>query len=239
MADRKTTDTPDAFVLSGCRLSPWIKEPAHVGDVLKRFGPLPEPALRNIVEELDTAVMNYRIALKKRALKFDEADPILEQFEKSLLKVKRQWTDDKFRPLHPAFVALSLELIPTNERKQQAERAMAAINLDLVATTLLQITKKLRNPDAYAAAHHRPRSMSFERAFLWEPLLRLMERNHVQPGEHGSFLGAIKALHLAAGIGPPSEGAIKKMRHDQRKRRTEITAARKKRAQAQPFGGSR
>jgi hypothetical protein len=85
-----------------------------------------------------------------------------------------------------------------------------------LATTLRRIIGKLRDPKEYAAAHHQPGGKSFERAFLLEPLLRLMKKFHAKPGQHGSFLGAIKSLHLAIGIDPPSEGAIKKMRHDLR-----------------------
>ena len=62
-------------------------------------------------------------------------------------------------------------MIPRSERKQNADAAMASINLDLVATTLLRIISKLRVPKVYAAALPQPRGKSVERAFLWEPLL--------------------------------------------------------------------
>jgi hypothetical protein len=129
--------------------------------------------------------------------------------------MKRQWFD-KLRPLRPAFIALRIKMIPRRHRKQEADAAMASIKLDLVATTLLRITRKLRISKEYAAAHHQPGGKSVERAFLWEPLLRLMRQYNAKPGQHGSFLGATKSLHLAIGIRPPSEGAIKKMLHDLR-----------------------
>jgi len=215
MADNEPAETSDYFI-HGWRLSPSIfKKPAHIADVVKRFGPQRPSSLREIIQALDMIALDYRVARKKRPLKFEEADLILRQFENSLLKIKKQWLD-KLRPLHPAFISRRITMIPTSERKQEARAAMASINLDMVATTLLTITGKLRDPKEYAAAHHQPGGKSFERAFLWEPLLRLMKKHHAKPGQHGSFLGAIKALHLAIVIDPPSEGAIKKMLHDLR-----------------------
>jgi hypothetical protein len=205
------------FFIEGRPLSRAIFEkPQHVIDVLKYFGLQRRSTLRKIIHELDMMAINYRIALKNKPPKFAEAEPVLEQFEAWLLKTKKQWLDDKLRPLHPAFVALRITMIRRSERKQKIDAAMALINLDLVATTLLRIVRKLRVPKEYAAAHRRPGGKSLERAFLWEPLLRLMTKYHAKPGQRGSFLGATKALHLAIGFDPPSEGTIKKMRHDLR-----------------------
>jgi hypothetical protein len=216
MADDVPTETPDHFI-HGWRLSARIfKKPKHIADVVKRFGPQRPSTLRKIVQALDMMATDYRVARKQRPPKFEEADPILERFENPLLKMKKLWLGDELRPLHPAIIALRIKMIPRSERKQKADAAMASINLDLVATTLLRIIRKLRDPKKYAAAHHQPGGKSFERAFLWEPLLRLMKKFHAKPGQHGSFLGAIKSLHLAIGIDQPSEGAIKKMLHDLR-----------------------
>jgi hypothetical protein len=216
MANDEPAETSDYFI-HGWRLSASIfKKPEHIADVVKRFGSQRPSTFRKIIQALDMMATDYRVALKKRPPKFEEADLILKQFENSLLKIKKQWLNKKFRPLHPAFIALRIKMIARSERKKNANAAMASINLDLVATTLLRITGKLRDPKEYAAAHHQPGGRSIQRAFLWEPLLRLMKKYHVKPGQHGSFLGATKALHLAIGIDPPSEGAIKKMLHDLR-----------------------
>jgi hypothetical protein len=218
MANKHPLPELSDFFIEGRPLSRAVfKKPKHVTDVLKYFGLQRRSTLRKLIHELDMVAIHYRIALKNKPLKFEKADPILEQFENSLLKVKKQWLDDKLRPLHPAFIALRLKMIPRSERKQKADAAMTSINLDLVATTLLRIIRKLRVPKEYAAAHHLPGGKSLERAFLWEPLLRMMKKYHAKPGQHrGSLVGAIKSLHLAIGIDPPSEGAIKKMRHDLR-----------------------
>jgi hypothetical protein len=216
MANDEPTEPSHDFIL-GWRLSRKLFEkPEHVADVLKYFGVQRRSTLRKIVQALDMMAIEYRVALKNRPPKFEEANPILERFENSLLKIKEQWLNKKLRPLHPAFIALRIKMIARSERKKNADAAMASINLDLVATTLLRIIGKLRDPKEYAAAHHQPVSKSLQRAFLWEPLLRLMKKYHVKPGQHGSLLGAIKSLHLALGIDPPSEGAVKKMRHDLR-----------------------
>ena len=216
MANDEPAETPDYFI-HGWRLSPRIfKKPEQIHDVLKRFGPRRRRStLRKIIQELDTMAIEYRVALGNKPPKFEEADPILERFQNSLLKVNEQWLN-KLIPLHPAFIGLRIKMIPRSARKHNADAAMATINLDLVAKTLLRIISKLRDPKVYAAAHRLPRGKSVERAFLWEPLLRLMKKYQAQPGQHGSFLGATKSLHLAIGIRPPSEGAIKKMRHDLR-----------------------
>jgi hypothetical protein len=215
MANDEPAETSDYFI-HGWLLSPRIfKKPEPIADVVKRFGQQRPSTLRKIIQALDMMATDYRVALKNRPPKFEEADPILERFEQSLLKAKKLWLNE-LRPLHPAIIALRIKMIPRSERKKNANAAMASIDPNLVATTLRRIIGKLRDPKEYAAAHHQPGGKSFERAFLWEPLLRLMKKYHVKPGQHGSFLGAIKSLHLALGIDPPSEGAIKKMLHDLR-----------------------
>jgi hypothetical protein len=216
MANDEPAETSDYFVHSWRLSASIFKKPEHIADVVKRFGPQRPSTLRKIIQALDMMATDYRVALKKRPPKFEEADPFLERFENSLLKIKGQWLNKKLRPLHPAFIALRIKMIARSERKKNANAAMASINLDLVATTLLRIMRKLRDPKQYAAAHHQPGGKSFERAFLWEPLLRLMKKFHAKPGQHGSFIGAIKSLHLGLGIDPPSEGAVKKMLHDLR-----------------------
>ncbi|MFG3595522.1 hypothetical protein [Bradyrhizobium sp. RDI18] len=204
------------YSIHGWRLSAAIfKKPEQIADVVKRFGPQRPSALREIIQKLDVIVTDYRIARKKRPLKFEDAEPILQQFENSLLKVKEQWLV-QLSPMHDAFIALRMRMVPPSERKRESRAAMTSIDLELVATTLLNITGRLRDPKQYAAAHHQPGGKSFERAFLWEPLLRLMKEHHAKPGQHGSFFGAAKALHLAIGIAPPPEGTIKKMLHDLR-----------------------
>ena len=133
----------------------------------------------------------------------------MERFENSLLKVNEQWLD-KLIPLHPAFIALRIKMIPRSARKHNADAAMATINLDLVATTLLRIISKLRDPRVMLQ-HIVCRVVSLLNVLSYgSHLLRLMKKYHAKPGQHGSFLGATKSLHLAIGIRPPSEGAIRK-----------------------------
>ena len=229
------TERPDDFLLSWGLPRSIFEKPQQVAGVLKRFGPQRRSGFRKVVQELDRIVVDYRIARKKRSPKFAEADRILKSFESSLLKVKKLWLNE-LRPLHSAIIARRIEMIPRSERKQRARAAMASINLDLVATTLLHIAGELRAPKIYAAAHYQPGGKSVERSFLWEPLLQLMEEFQVKPGQHGPFLGAVKSLHLALGIDPPSEGAVKKMLHDlrrgERSKHSKGYAAAKKRTNA-------
>jgi hypothetical protein len=191
MAIDDPTERPDAFLLSWRPPRLVFEKPEHIAGVLKRFGLQRRSTFRKIVQELGTAVIDYRVAHKKRSPKFAEADRILKPFEKSLLKVKKLWLNE-LRPLHPAIIALRIEMIERSERKLKANAAMTSINLDLVATTLLQIVGELRDSRKYAAAHHQSAGKSVERGFLWEPLLRLMEEFQVKPGQHGSFLGAVR-----------------------------------------------
>jgi hypothetical protein len=209
------TERPDDFLASWQPSQMLFAKPEQLAGVLKRFGLQRRSTLRNIAQELDRMVIDYWVARKKRSPKFAEADSILKRFQTSLLKTKKLWLDE-LRPLHSAVIARRLGMIPPDERKQRASASMASINLDLVATTLLQIAGELRNPKTYAAAHHQPGGMSPDRAFLWQPLFELMKQYHVKPGQYGSFVGAIKSLHLAIGIDPPSEGVVKKMLHDLR-----------------------
>jgi hypothetical protein len=204
------------FSIHGRLLSPVIfRKPEHVANVLKYFGPQNPSTLGKIVCELDMIAIRYRIAVKSRPLKFEEAKPILAGFEKSLRKAKKLWLG-QLRPLHPAIISLALTMIPPNERKQRAPEAMASINVDRVVTVMLQITAKLRDAKSYAAGHYQAGGKSVDRAFLWEPLMRLMEKHDAKPGQYGPLIRAIKFFHLALGIDPPSEGAIKKMGHDLR-----------------------
>jgi hypothetical protein len=218
MVEELPTGTADCLI-HGWRLSRRIfAKPEHLHAVLKRFGPgRRRSTLRKIVQELDTIAREYRVALKKRDPKFEEMNPVLEQFENSLLRTKKQWLEE-MKPLHPAFITQRVKMIQRADHKQHAAAAMVSIDLELVANTLLKIIKKLRVPKLYAAALPQPRGKSVERAYLWEPLLRLMKKYQAVPGQHGSLIGAVRSLHLAVGIEPPSEGAIKKMRHDLRNR---------------------
>jgi hypothetical protein len=215
MANDKPTATPDPIVIHGWPLSPRVfKKPEHVHDVLKRFGPQRRPALRKIAQALDMMVIDYRIARSnKPPLKFAEAHPKLERFENWLLKGEEYWND--LRPLHPTFLTQRLEMIPRNALKEEADAARATVNLAPVATTLLNIVRELRDPKKYSAALRQPHG-SHERAYLWQPLLRTMERYRVKPSQHGSFMCAVKSLHLALGIDPPSEVAVRKMLYDLR-----------------------
>src|SRR5438105_4928458 len=115
MANDEPAETSDYFI-HGWRLSANIfTKPENIADVVKRFGPQRPSTLREIIQALDMMATDYRIALKKRPPKFEEADLILKQFENSLLKIKKQWLD-KLRPLHPAFISLRIAMVPSSER---------------------------------------------------------------------------------------------------------------------------
>ena len=51
-----------------------------------------------------------------------------------------------------------------------------------------------------------------------EGVMLALKDHGVKPGQYGSFAGAIRSLHLALEIDPPSDGAVKKMLHDLRQR---------------------
>lgn len=233
MANDEPVETPDDYFILGWRLSTRIfQKPEHIADVLRRFGPRSPSTLRKIIQELDIVVKEYLAACKKKPpLKFAEADPRLVRLEKWLGKAQREWNG--LRPLHPAFYTLRVQMIPQNERKEKVQVATATTDLGLVTTNLLEIVRRLRDSKRYSAALRLPDGKSYERAFLWEPFLRLMKDHGVKPGQHGSFLGAIKSLHLALKIDPPSKDAVNQMRHDLRqskrpKRRKGYAAAKKR-----------
>ena len=84
---------------------------------------------------------------------------------------------------------------------------------------LLPVLKWLSDPNNYNATSFQPTNShkshkSLERAFLWEPLLQLMKKHGVKPGQRGSFCRAIKSLHSALGISPPNEVAVRRTVHD-------------------------
>jgi hypothetical protein len=214
MANDKPTETPDPLVFYGWRLSRLFKCPEHVPYVLRRFGPLPQSVLREVIEALDTMVIDWGAAHRKKPpFKFVNADPRLKRLQNFLRKAQIEWSG--LRPEHQTFFSLAVEMVPQNERKEKAELAAAAIDLGMLATRLLPIIEKMRDPKEFNAAHRLPHHKSAERAFLWEPVLRLMQKYQVTPGQRGSTSGAIKSLHHALGI-DPQEGAVRKMLHDLR-----------------------
>src|SRR4051794_14741367 len=103
------------FFIDGRPISRAIfNNPEHIPDVLKYFGVQNRSARRTIVHALDMMATNYRIAVKKRAPKFGEAKSILDQFETSLRKVRKQWLHD-LRPLHSIIIAHRIATIPPSE----------------------------------------------------------------------------------------------------------------------------
>lgn len=234
MANDDPTATSDPSVIHGWPLSRFFKKPEHVHDVLQRFGPQRPSARRKIVQALDMMAIDYRVARSnKPPLKFALANPKLERFEKWLANGEKLWND--LAPLHPTLLTLRLEMIPRNALKEQADAARATVDLAPVATTLLGIVKELRDPKKYSAALRQPHG-SHERTYLWQPLAQLMAQYRVKPSQHGTFLGAVRAMHAALEADPPSEGAVKKMLHDLRQRerpkRREGYATAKKRRDA-------
>jgi hypothetical protein len=212
MVNDKPTTTPDPNIILGWRLSSRLfKKPEHLPDVLKHFGPQRRSVLRKIIEAVDMMATDYWAARTKRPPKFETTRTKLKRLEKLLVDAQAEWID--LRELHPVLVTLRIKTIPSSERKERADAAIATIDLGLMAKTLLPLIRTLRDPKSYSAAVGQPHGKSYERTYLWEPLLRLMKAHHANVDQRGVFGGAITSLHLALGIDPP-EGAVRKMRYD-------------------------
>jgi hypothetical protein len=214
MLNDKPTEATDPRVLYGWRLSDLFKNPEHIPDVLKWFGPLPQSTLREIIEALDMMALNWGAAHgKKWPMKFVDAEPKLQRLEKWLSQAQKEW--DGLAPLHTACVRLAIEGVPRTKRKTKARSAAKAINLSPVIKNILPILRHLRDPEKFSAAHGMAHQKFAERVFLWEPLLQLMHKHQANPGQRGSEAGAIRSLHRSLGI-DPQDGTVRKMLHDRR-----------------------
>jgi hypothetical protein len=212
MVDDKPTATRDPNVILGWRLSRVFKKPEHLSDVLKFFGPQRQSALRKIIEAVDMMGADYWAARTKKLPKFEASSAKLKRLEVLLADAQAEWIG--LRELHPVLMTLRIKTIPSSERKEKADAAIATIDLDLMVKTLLPLIRKLRDPKSYSAAVGQPHGKSYERTYLWEPLMHLMKEYHVEMWQRGVFLGALRSLHLALGVSLPNEVTVRKMRHD-------------------------
>jgi len=204
-------------VLFGWRLSPYIRKPEHVPDVLTTiFGRQPQPTSREIVIALDASATNYGTARRRRpAIKAPAAElKQLVSFGRPFLNI---WK--KIEPLlEPEIITRAMILMtPPHERRHRDYEVPT--NPGPALNNLLPVLKWLSDANNYTAASLQPENShkthkTLERAFLWEPLLQLMKERGVKPGQYGDFSHGIRLLHLALGIEPPNEVGVRRTVYD-------------------------
>ena len=144
--------------------------------------------------------------------------------------------------LYPEIITRAMILMtPPDERRHR--NFEVPINPGPALKRLLPVLEWLSDPDNYNAtffqqANSHKSHKSLERAFLWEPLLHLMKKHGVKPGQYGSFSRAIKSLHFALGIDPPNEvavrGTVHDMKHGQTPEEAQALSEQQKHRIAQP-----
>ena len=208
----------DPRVIFGWRLSPYLRKPEHVPDVLTTiFGRQPQSALREIVEALDTWAINYGSARRHRPSTKLPATELrdLQSLGRPFLNI---WEEIGPTLLYSEIITRAMILMtPPDERRRRDFEVPT--NPGPALKNLLPVLKWLSDPNNYNATSFQPTNShkshkSLERAFLWEPLLQLMKKHGVKPGQRGSFCRAIKSLHSALGISPPNEVAVRRTVHD-------------------------
>lgn len=216
MADRPAK-TPDWLVAlrhptqGDLKLSPYVRAPDHIADVLIAFGPRLPADLRKIVLALDEMAIRYMPARKSKPMKFAAADDLLAPLETSFAKSLKLW--EQAGLLHPVLLRSRVHVTPSKERRTTLFN-WREMDPSLTLKNALLAVRAARDPSVYRAATDQPAPKDsqklLERALLWEPLFDLMNQFGVRDfSEHQPLMRTVKALHLAIGIAPPNANAFK------------------------------
>jgi hypothetical protein len=200
------------------RVSPSIVAPEHFRDVLRAFGPQDVGVRRHIIIEIDGWAIQLKYARKhKIPMKFATADPFLARLERATVNLQSLW--EKASPFHSGMSITKMMMTPASEA---SKLAWPDIDLAGALADLLSTIRAVRNLETYMQAFSRQGPSSrkrLERALLWEPLLDLLDKFHIQNfNQHQPLITTVRALHLACGIDPPDPAAVRQTVDSRRKR---------------------
>ena len=230
MADAPRNETPEWLaalrdpIKGDLKLSSFIRAPDHIPDVLKAFGKQLPPDRRRIVVAVDHMVKSLRLAL--------EYEPTLTDTEREkrlnrIVKAGKSIQKNMHAELRFAIFWANLLEVPTKDRDWKVpigDRdafAETLYNHDATFDVSLMLIiagaeKLLNNPELYRAVLWQPpgedRHKALVRALLWEPLLDLLGGFNIESyDQHQPLIHTIRSLHLACGIDPPNDGAVRQV----------------------------
>jgi hypothetical protein len=227
MADAPRKETPDWLAalrdptLGDLKLSSFVRAPEHIPDVLKAVGEQQPSDRRRIVVALDRWTTNLWFASEyKPELSFTETRERLERIVaagKSLrnnlhseLRFAISWANVMKQPIEARDGLVEWMYVPD---------ATFDVGLMFIIAGAEEL---LRNPEAYRAVFWQPpgpeRHKSLVRVLLWEPLLDLLYDFKIESyDQHQPLIRTIRSLHLACGIDPPNDGAVRVVVHERKK----------------------
>ncbi|SIN88776.1 hypothetical protein SAMN05443247_00473 [Bradyrhizobium erythrophlei] len=237
MIDQPNKEIPDWLAalrdptLGDLKLSSFIRAPEHVPDVLKAFGEQRPADRRRIVVAVDHMVKSLRLALEYEPTLTDtEREKRLNRIVKSGKSIRESMHADlRFAIFWANLLELPIKdrdwKVPIGDRDAFAETLYnhdATFDVSLMLI-IAGAEKLLNNPELHRAVLWQPpgkqRHKALTRASLWEPLLDLLTEFKIENlDEHQPLIDTVRSLHLACGIEPPDDGAVRQTVFDWRKR---------------------
>jgi len=221
MIDQPNKEIPDWLAelrdptLGDLKLSSFIRAPEHIPDVLKAFHEQRPADRRRIVVALDRMATNLWFASEyKPELSFTETRERLERIVAAGKNLRNN--------LHSE---LRFAISWANVMKQPVEARDGVVEAMHIPDATFDVglmfiiagaEELLRNPEAYRAVFWQPpgteRHKSLVRVLLWEPLLDLLNDFQIEDfDEHQHLIVTIRALHVACGIEPRNDGAVRQV----------------------------
>jgi hypothetical protein len=221
MADAPRNETPEWLaalrdpIKGDLKLSSFIRAPKHVPDVLKAFGEQLPPDRRRIVAAFDRMATNLWFAREyKPTLSSKEANERIER----IVAAGKNLRNNLHSELRFAISWANVMKQPVEARDEVVEAMHipdATFDVGLMFI-IAGAEELLRNPEAYRAVFWQPpgteRHKSLVRVLLWEPLLDMLADFKIEKfDEHQPLISTIRSLHLACGIEPPNDGAVRQV----------------------------
>jgi hypothetical protein len=236
MADAPRKETPDWLAalrdptLGDLKLSSFIRAPKHIPDVLKAFGEQRPPDRRRIVVAVDHMVKSLCLALEYEPTLTDtEREKRLNRIVRSGKSIRKSMHADlRFAIFWANLLELPIKdrdwKVPIGDRDAFAE-TLYSHDATFDVSLMLMIAgaeKLLDNPELYRAVLWQPpgeeRHKALVRALLWEPLLDLLDDFKIESyDQHQPLIHTIRSLHLACGIDPPNDVAVRVAVHERKK----------------------
>jgi hypothetical protein len=205
-------------------LSSFIRAPEHIPNVLKAFGEQRPPDRRRIVVAVDHMVKSLRLALEYEPTLTDtEREKRLNRIVRSGKSIRESMHADlRFAIFWANLLELPIKdrdwKVPIGDRDAFAETLYnhdATFDVSLMLI-IAGAEKLLNNPELYRAVLWQPpgeeRHKALVRALLWEPLLDLLDGFKIESyDQHQPLIHTIRSLHLACGIDPPNDGAVRQV----------------------------
>jgi hypothetical protein len=204
------------------KLSSFIRAPEHIPNVLKAFGEQCPADRRRIVSALDRMATNLWFGTEyKPTLSFKET---IERLER-IFAAGKDLRNNMHAELRFAISWANVLRQPTEARDQVVEAMhIPDATFDVGLMFMIEGAGELmRNPETYRAIFWQPpgkqRHKRLVRVLLWEPLLDLFADSKIEDlDQYQPLIATVRSLHLACGIAPPNDGAVRQVVFDRKKK---------------------